>query len=311
MTATLEPSAVPAPANSCVPTCSDPARTGAQHRSVGTQLRKPSGHIQELFSAFIAVLIASLVAASTLTATAAGATEAEDEATFVALINELRTGLGLGQLAIDTELVAASRDWAIQLRADGVLSHANDLSVGVTSGWAKLGENVGVANNDQVRELFDAFVQSPGHYANLIDPSFTHIGTAVVYDTNGRMWTTHRFMAKVGPATSTSTTLPTTTDTTLPEPTTTLTAQGQQPTTSPSTTTTTNTTTSSSAAEATTTLPVSQSTTSDPDLTSETASSSTTLPELTSPAAHVPLTAIPTAPLDQDLLTELFALLDS
>jgi hypothetical protein len=46
-----------------------------------------------------------------------------------------------------------------------------------------------------VQQLFDAFVASPSHYENLIDPGFGFIGVGVVYDGQGRMWTAHRFMA--------------------------------------------------------------------------------------------------------------------
>ena len=40
-----------------------------------------------------------------------------------------------------------------------------------------------------------AFVNSPAHYQNIVDPSYNYIGVGVSYDANGRMFTTHDFMA--------------------------------------------------------------------------------------------------------------------
>ena len=42
----------------------------------------------------------------------------------------------------------------------------------------------------------DAFIASPGHYANIVDPEFTHIGVGVIRDPDNpaRLFTTHRFM---------------------------------------------------------------------------------------------------------------------
>ncbi len=120
--------------------------------------------------------------------------ESVTERVFVEKINELRRAHGLGELEVDVELAAGAESWTEQLQVDDGLSHAADLSVGVTSYWLKLGENVGVAPVGEVEALFDAFVASPTHLANLIDPDFTHAGIAVQVDDDGRMWTTHRFM---------------------------------------------------------------------------------------------------------------------
>ncbi len=158
--------------------------------------------------------------------------EASDEQLFVDKINELRTGLGLEPLAVDPMLVPLARDWAAHLRSQGALSHAGDLSVGVTGDWTRLGENVGVGPTGQIQALFDAFVASPAHYANLVKADYRYIGVGVVYGDDGRIWTAHRFMAVAegtsatpeprGPvvATSTSTTIPTTSTSVAATPTT-------------------------------------------------------------------------------------------
>jgi hypothetical protein len=77
----------------------------------------------------------------------------------------------------------------------GAISHNPSLSSQVRGGWRKLGENVGRGGSVDV--LHQAFVNSPGHYANLVDPAFTHIGVGVV-ERNGTLWTAHVFMAAAG-----------------------------------------------------------------------------------------------------------------
>ncbi len=114
------------------------------------------------------------------------------EAEFVASINQLRASKGLALLTVDNELLGPSRSWADTMKAQGHISHAPDLSVGVTQNWQKLGENVGVGPT--VGSLMDAFIASPGHYANLVDPAYTRVAVGVVWAGNV-MYTTHRFMA--------------------------------------------------------------------------------------------------------------------
>lgn len=133
-------------------------------------------------------------AAATQSATAAVANDpGAIEAEFVGLINNLRASRGLPTLEVDPELTSASRTWAANMERNGGIFHATDLSVGVTADWAKLGENVGEGN--EVGPLFDAFVASPSHLKNLVDPAFTRVGVGVVVSPSGRIFTTHRFMA--------------------------------------------------------------------------------------------------------------------
>jgi uncharacterized protein YkwD len=134
----------------------------------------------------------------------ASAATSDAEARFVALVNDLRADRGLPLLAVDRQLVGPSRDWATHMATTNELIHAPDLSVGVSADWAKLGENVGVGPQSQVEQLFAAFVASPTHLENLVDPQFRYIGVGVAYDGQGRLWTTHRFMAVQGATASTT-----------------------------------------------------------------------------------------------------------
>ncbi len=118
----------------------------------------------------------------------------DDEATFVLLVNEYRAAHSLPPLTIDLVLMATAQQWTSVMSGRGTIFHAEDLSIGVPDGWAKLGENVGYAPVGQVQVLFEAFVASPLHRANLLDEGFDRIGVSVVEADDGRIYTTHRFM---------------------------------------------------------------------------------------------------------------------
>lgn len=128
-----------------------------------------------------------------------------EEQAFVARINELRASKGLAPLAVDPELTSRARVWSQTMKDAGRIFHDSDLSVGVTADWQKLGENVGVGGT--VDALFDAFVASPAHYENLVDPAYRFVGIGVVWD-GERMFTAHRFMALLPPRPPTPAPLP-------------------------------------------------------------------------------------------------------
>ncbi|MFA9564456.1 MAG: CAP domain-containing protein, partial [Acidimicrobiales bacterium] len=97
----------------------------------------------------MATLLVVVFVAAVLTAVSAPPAGAQGydsgaEAQFIASINQLRTSKGLNALTVDGELTAGSRVWTDHMKAQGSISHAPDLSVGVTQNWQKLGENVGV-----------------------------------------------------------------------------------------------------------------------------------------------------------------------
>lgn len=144
-----------------------------------------------MFKRFFAVITVLVVTFGLAVPTSA--TAVSDEAEFVRLVNDLRANQGLSQLQVDPQLTQLARSWTTSLAATGELSHSPDLAVGLTQSWEKLGENVGVSPEGEVGRLFEAFVNSPSHYANLVDPSYDTIGVGVAYR-DGRLWTTHRFM---------------------------------------------------------------------------------------------------------------------
>ncbi len=111
-----------------------------------------------------------------LGATQFGQIEAE-AATYFDLTNTERSRRGIRPLVRNAELDAAALRWA-QVIGNSKLRHAADLSVGLSDDWRKLGENLG--RGPAPLPVHQALMESPKHRANLLDPSFTQIGIAVV-----------------------------------------------------------------------------------------------------------------------------------
>ncbi len=121
-----------------------------------------------------------------------------ETAAFVARINSIRASQGLNTLSVDGNLTGIAQDWAVNMASQDSIFHRVDLRDGVTSLWRRLGENVGVGPS--VEQLMDAFVASPGHHKNVVDPVFTHIGVGTVRTSDGMLYTAHEFAAIEGAA---------------------------------------------------------------------------------------------------------------
>jgi len=163
-------------------------------------------------------------AVSALYPATAQADSADDESSFVTKINELRASKGLPSLQVNANLVAKARAWSAGMAAAGKIWHST-LSDGVTADWKKLGENVGMGGS--VDGLHKAFVASPHHYDNLVDPAFGQVGIGIVMS-GTTMFVTEVFMQLMPAKTAPIVTLPTT-PITLPQLTTTTTAKPPAP----------------------------------------------------------------------------------
>jgi hypothetical protein len=135
--------------------------------------------------------LAILVATALFPMTAAFADGPSDETAFVVGINNLRAGKGLPALAVHSNLTSKARAWAQTMADKGTIWHSV-LSDGITADWQKLGENVG--RGGSVAALEQAFVNSPAHYDNLIDPTFDTIGVGVVRGAGDIIFVAEEFM---------------------------------------------------------------------------------------------------------------------
>jgi len=112
------------------------------------------------------------------------------ESTFLTLTNQVRASRGLPGLGVHPVLVAKAQAWAEHMAATGCLCHSN-LTDGITVGWRKIGENVGVGPS--IGTIHNALVASPPHLENMVGPQFHWVGIGVAYG-GGRMWVSEVFM---------------------------------------------------------------------------------------------------------------------
>jgi hypothetical protein len=183
----------------------------------------------------------SIVLAASLATVGLGLSAGADpasEAGFLAKINASRSAQGLALLSVDGGLRSHARNHTQDMIDSGGIYHSSgdELKAAAGSGWSKLGENVG--RGGTVDSLHTAFMNSPGHKANILgDYNYVGIGTA---SSDGVLWVTVVFMKKGGSTATTTTTAPAAT-TTSAVSNTTVTTKAKTTTTIPQATTTTTT----------------------------------------------------------------------
>lgn len=112
------------------------------------------------------------------------------EGTVFDLINEERQAQGLAPFTTDNKLSSAARVHATDMACNDFFSHtgSDGSSVGdrVSAqgySWSRVGENIyaGSGSYGSPRSAVEAWMDSPGHRANILDPGFTQIGVGYVY----------------------------------------------------------------------------------------------------------------------------------
>ena len=110
------------------------------------------------------------------------------------LINLSRVQNRLAMLRPNPILDLKADLWAQNLRNICALKHSR-LADGAPAGWQKLGENVG--RGGTIPQIHDAYLRSPSHRANILDPVFTQVGTGAVWGNCGgyrTVFTVQEFM---------------------------------------------------------------------------------------------------------------------
>ena len=115
------------------------------------------------------------------------------EKEVVRLVNEIRKQNGLNELTYDWQLSRVARIKSEDMRDNKYFSHTSPTygspfqmmkSFGIT--YRSAGENI-ARGQATPQKVVDAWMNSSGHRANILNSSFTHIG--VGYAENGRYWT--------------------------------------------------------------------------------------------------------------------------
>lgn len=115
------------------------------------------------------------------------------ESDVVTLTNKERQQAGLSELQVDNALSNAAREKSNDMQRNGYFSHTSPTygspfdmmrDFGIT--YKSAGENIAQGQRTP-DEVVQAWMNSEGHRANILNPDYTHIG--VGYDPDGQHWT--------------------------------------------------------------------------------------------------------------------------
>lgn len=117
----------------------------------------------------------------------------------VDLVNSERAKAGLKALQIDTKLTQSAQAKSQDMKNKNYFSHTSPTygspfdqmkSLGIA--YKSAGENIAMGQRSAT-EVMDAWMKSPGHKANIMNPSYTHIGVGL--SDSGYYWT-QQFIGK-------------------------------------------------------------------------------------------------------------------
>jgi len=108
---------------------------------------------------------------------------AGDAGAAAALINQSRADAGLGALTPDRELQIVANRQANRMAERGAIFHTGDLGGQLSWGWQAWAENVGYGPS--IGGIHGAFMNSPHHASNILNPVYNYVGVGVAYGDDG------------------------------------------------------------------------------------------------------------------------------
>jgi uncharacterized protein YkwD len=118
------------------------------------------------------------------------------ETRITALINNARTSRGLPALTVAAGTTDLAREWSMNQAVKNTLYHNPGLVAGIvahgSSTWHATAENVGRGYGAD--SLFNAYMNSPGHRANILDGTMRYLGIGWVERPDGSGYNTQVFV---------------------------------------------------------------------------------------------------------------------
>lgn len=133
-------------------------------------------------------LLSMTLLGGTLLAPPGAAAKSSREAALLAKISHTRAKHGLATMRSKPGLMKYARRHSAAMAASHDLFHTTDF--GVVCCWSAIGENI--AYNVTVRRVHRAFMGSPGHRANILNPHMRRVGVGIV-ERSGQLWVTEIF----------------------------------------------------------------------------------------------------------------------
>jgi hypothetical protein len=148
-------------------------------------------------SAALALAVLLGTAAFLAPAASAESTPSEFSSRLVTLLNQARSEHGLATLTVTSGTSTVAQGWTQHLDADQSLSHNPDLGSQLEAHgspqWTACGENVGEGPTSSADTLFQAYMNSPEHRDNILNPKYRYLGVGVVFD-GSTAWNTLDFV---------------------------------------------------------------------------------------------------------------------
>jgi uncharacterized protein YkwD len=141
----------------------------------------------------IALVSAILTGLTGLLPSAASATTLTPRARMYHATNNSRVNHGVRRVDIHWQISKLARQHSIAMANRGSIFHTSSSVIQGTYlqgiDWSTWGENVGITTGS-VSDLQQAFMQSPGHRANILNQRFRRVALGTYRDDDGYLWVT-------------------------------------------------------------------------------------------------------------------------
>jgi len=145
--------------------------------------------------------VTPVTAASASTSCTSSLSVAEVQARILADVNAARGRVDVKPLKANAAMNTVALKWSQKQAANATMSHNPNYASQIPAGWSAAGENVAFGYSPAT--VTRAWLDSPGHRANVLRTSFTHIGIGVACSDAGRPYYTQVFGAYKTLATTT------------------------------------------------------------------------------------------------------------
>lgn len=174
--------------------------TAAMSTSVPiSALRQTSGRVLAALAAVLLLLAGQPATSAEATTNIHGVRLNTYEARLVQLVNDARRSHGLRPLTVAAGTTDVARRWAWRQASAGRMFHNPDLRAELqrsgSNNWSWYAENVGYGSASKPDALFQAYMNSSGHRANILDPRARFLGMGVVVKpVDGGRWAAYNTM---------------------------------------------------------------------------------------------------------------------
>lgn len=108
------------------------------------------------------------------------------------LMNQERERMGLKKLKRLHDLDVVAHNWSERMAREGRMYHNPSYARQYPAGWTRAAENVAFGYRTPT-SMYQGWYNSPGHYENMFNPNYTHVGVGVAITSDGVPYGTQNF----------------------------------------------------------------------------------------------------------------------